>query len=144
MIEKILSHHKVLNNLYYEKLDKIREEFDFNNQNIYFEEMQQYATHLKEKIIYHFSLQEKLKNKINSKVDKIILENMLVKDILIRMSNKIIEGAKNKDITIFNFFDDFEEILKAYLKKEEGLFLQELEMATNKEEKEKIKNILKD
>ena len=67
---------------------------------------------------------------------------MLVKDILLRMCNKIIDGAKKQDINIFSFFDDFEEILRAYLLKEEGLFIQEIDMATNDEEKEKIKSIL--
>jgi len=142
MIESILNHQKILTTLYYEKLDKLREEFDFNNPAPTFEKMFEYASQLQQEIKNHFALQEKLTNQINKKVDKLILENKLVKDMLIRMSSKIIDGAKNKDINIFNFFDDFEEILKAYLLKEEGLFIQELQMATNEKEKEKIKSIL--
>jgi len=142
MIDKIIKNQTILKNLYYEKLDKLRETFDFNNPTPTFEEMQKYASNLQEEIKKHFSLQEKLKNQINPQVDKIILENMLVKEMLIRMSQKIIDGAKNQDINIFSFFDDFEEILRAYLLKEEGLFLQELNMATNENEKEKIKTIL--
>jgi len=142
MLNKIIKNQLKLKELYYDKLDKIRETFDFNNPNPSFENMKIYASLLQNEIINHFLLQEKLKTKINAEVDKLILENMLVKDILIRMSSKIINGAENKDINIFNFFDDFEEILRAYLLKEEGLFIQELKMATNEKEQEKIKSIL--
>ena len=142
MITKIIENQKTLKNLYYENLDKVRETFDFNNPTPTFKEMEKYATLLQNEIKTHFALQEKLKDKINPEVNKLILENMLVKDMLIRMSGKIIIGAQKEDITIFSFFDDFEEILRAYLLKEEGLFIQELQMATNEEEKEKIKSIL--
>jgi len=142
MINKIIENQKTLKDIYYNKLDKLRETFDFNNQTKTFNEMQTYAQTLQNELNKHFELQEKLKNKINSDVDKLILENMLVKDILIRMSGKIIDGAKNQNIDIFSFFDDFEEILRAYLLKEEGLFIQELKMATNEQEQEKIKSIL--
>ena len=142
MIQNILDNQTILKDLYYNKLDKLRETFDFNNPTPTFEEMENYASTLQEEIKKHFAFQDKLKNKINPQVNKIILENMLVKAILIRMSKKIIDGAKNQDINIFSFFDDFEEILRAYLLKEKGLFIQELNMATNEEEKEKIKNIL--
>jgi len=142
MIQNILDNQTILKDLYYNKLDKLRETFDFNNPTPTFEEMENYASILKKEIQNHFALQEKLKNQINPQVDKIILENMLVKAILIRMSQKIIDGAKNQDINIFSFFDDFEEILRAYLLKEKGLFIQELNMATNKDEKEKIKSII--
>ena len=142
MIQNILDNQTILKDLYYNKLDKLRETFDFNNPTPTFEEMENYASTLQEEIKKHFAFQDKLKNKINPQVDKIILENMLVKAILTRMSKKIIDGAKNQDINIFSFFDDFEEILRAYLLKEKGLFIQELNMATNEEEKEKIKNIL--
>jgi hypothetical protein len=142
MINTIIENQKTLKNIYYSKLDKLRETFDFNNQDITFEDMQKYALSLENELKNHFAMQEKLRNKINPEVDKLILENMLVKDILIRMINKIINGAKNKDINIFTFFDDFEEILRAYLLKEEGLFIQELNMATNENEKELIKEIL--
>jgi hypothetical protein len=141
MINKILEHHKILNNLYYQ-LDKTREVFDFNNPTPTFQEIEKWGKELKTEITKHFELQEQLKNQINVKVDKIVLENMLVKSILIRMCNKIISGGENQDINIFNFFEDLEEILKAYLKKEKGLFIQQLNQATNEEEKQRIKKIL--
>ncbi len=142
MIKQILNNQKDLKYHYYEKLDKLRETFDFQNQTHSFEQTQKYAKLLKQKIQQHFLLQEKLRNQINSNVDKLILENMLVKDILIRMCEKIINGAKEKDLNIFMFFDDFEEIFRAYLTKEKGLFLQNLQQATNENEKNKIKKIL--
>jgi len=141
MLTKLIDNQKTLKDIYYNKLDKLRETFDFNNQELYFNDMQNYATLLKEALKQHFAIQEKLRN-INENVDKLILENMLVKDILLRMSDKIIDGANKKDINIFAFFDDFEEIFKAYLKKEKGLFFQQLNQVTNKEEKEKIKNLI--
>ena len=96
MINKIIENQKILKELYYKKLDKLRETFDFNNPTPTFEDMQKYASFLQQEIQKHFTMQEKLKNQINPQVDKIILENMLVKAILIRMSQKIIDGAKNK------------------------------------------------
>jgi hypothetical protein len=142
VIQKILDNHKVLQELYYEKMDKLRETFDFNNPNETFDKLLEYSNELAKEIENHFELQNRLKNQINEKVDKIVLENMLVRRIMLNMNSKIKEGAINKDIDIFAFFDEFEEILRAYLKKEEGLFIQELEMATNEKEKKRIKEIL--
>jgi hypothetical protein len=142
VIQKILDNHKVLQELYYEKMDKLRETFDFNNPNETFDKLLEYSNELEKEIENHFELQNRLKNQINEKVDKIVLENMLVRRIMLNMNSKIKEGAINKDIDIFAFFDEFEEILRAYLKKEEGLFIQELEMATNEKEKKRIKEIL--
>jgi len=142
MIQKIINNHKNLKEIYYEKMDKLRETFDFNNPDVTFEKLLIYSDELEKEILHHFSLQEKLKNKINPQVDKLILENMLVKKIMLNMNSKIKQGAINKDIDIFAFFDEFEEILRAYLKKEEGLFIQELKMNTTQEEQQKIKEII--
>jgi hypothetical protein len=142
LIQKILDNHKTLKETYYEKMDKLRETFDFNNQNETFDKLLKYSDELEQEILKHFALQNKLTNQINKEVDRLVLENMLVRKIMLNMNNKIKQGAINKDINIFAFFDEFEEILRAYLKKEEGLFIQELEIATNKEERKKIKKIL--
>jgi hypothetical protein len=142
MIQKILDNQKNLKELYYEKMDKLRETFDFNNQNETFNKLLEYSNELEKEIENHFTLQNKLTNQINKEVDRIVLENMLVRRIMLNMNAKIKQGAINKDINIFAFFDDFEEILRAYLKKEEGLFIQELEIATTEEERKKIKEIL--
>jgi hypothetical protein len=142
MIQKILDNHKILKEIYYEKMDKLRETFDFNNQDITYEKLLEYSNELEKEIINHFELQNKLTNQINKEVDRIVLENMLVRKIMLNMNNKIKQGAINKDINIFAFFDEFEEILRAYLKKEEGLFIQELEIATNEKERKKIKKLL--
>ncbi len=142
MLKKIIDNHDNLKDIFYNKLDKLRENFDFNNPDVTFKKLEEYSNILENEIKKHFKMQENLRNKINSDVDKLILENMLVRDMLIRMCNKLNNGAKNKDTNIFIFFDDVEEIFRAYLKKEEGLFIQELNQATNDEEKEKIREIL--
>jgi len=142
VIQKILDNHKILKELYYEKMDKLRETFDFNNQEITFAQLSKYSDELEKEINNHFDLQEKLTNQINEKVDKIVLENMLVKRIMVNMNSKLKQGALNKDVNIFAFFDEFEEILRAYLKKEEGLFIQELQMNTTEKERKKIKEII--
>jgi hypothetical protein len=142
MIQKILDNQKNLKELYYEKMDKLRETFDFNNQNETFNKLLEYSNELEKEIENHFTLQNKLTNQINKEVDRIVLENILVRRIMLNMNAKIKQGAINKDTNIFAFFDDFEEILRAYLKKEEGLFIQELEIATTEEERKKIKEIL--
>jgi len=142
MIQKILDNQENLKKVYYEKMDKLRETFDFNNPDVTFEKLVKYSDELEKEILHHFSLQEKLKNQINPQVNKLILENMLVRRIMLNMNSKIKQGAISKNIDIFAFFDEFEEILRAYLKKEEGLFIQELKMNTTKEEQEKIKEII--
>jgi len=142
VIQKILNNHKILKEIYYDKMDKLRENFDFNNQDITFNKLLEYSNELEKEIENHFALQNRLTNQINKEVDRIVLENMLVREIMLHMNAKIKQGAINKDIDIFAFFDEFEEILRAYLKKEKGLFVQELEMATNEKERKKIKEIL--
>jgi hypothetical protein len=141
MIDKIINNQTNLKNIY-NKLDKLREVFDFNNPTPTFKKVELYTEEIQQEIRKHFSIQEQLKNKINPEVDKIILENMLVKEILIRISNKILEGAKSQNIDVFNHFDDFYEILKAYMLKERGLFIQQLNMATTQQEKKMIKSII--
>jgi hypothetical protein len=142
MIKKLIDNHQILNDLYYNNLNKTREIFDFNNPSPTFQKMENDCLKLKVELEKHFNKQEQLKNQINSKVDKIVMENMLVKSILLRMCDKIIDGAKRQDVNIFNFFDDFEEIFKAYLKKEDGVVLQDLDEVTGIKEKQKIKELL--
>ena len=138
MIEPILKNHSNLKNLFYQKLDKVREEFDFNNPSASYQKVIEIGESLKEELIKHFELQLLLKGKVNSGVDSIILENMLVKEILVRMITKIIEGAKSENIDIFPYFDEFEEIFRAYLLKEKGLFIEKLKTSTSKEEQKFI------
>jgi len=94
LIQQILDNQKNLKKVYYEQMDKLREIFDFNNPNETFDKLLEYSNKLEKEIENHFFLQEKLKNKINNKVDKLILENMLVKKIMLNMNSKIREGAK--------------------------------------------------
>jgi len=123
IINKILEHQTILKNIYYEKMDKLREEFDFNNPTPTFEKLKNYIIEMETELIRHFEFQEELRN---SKTESIILENMLVKEILLRMCQKIFQGAVSQNPDIFQLFEDFEEIFKAYLAKERGRFIQEL------------------
>jgi len=54
MIQKILDNHKVLQELYYEKMDKLRETFDFNNQDETFNKLLEYSDELQKEIENHF------------------------------------------------------------------------------------------
>ena len=124
MIEPILKNHSNLKNLFYQKLDKVREEFDFNNPSASYQKVIEIGESLKEELIKHFELQLLLKGKVNSGVDSIILENMLVKEILVRMITKIVEGAKSENIDIFPYFDEFEEILEPIFSKRKDYLLK--------------------
>ena len=141
MIQKIINNHKNLNVLYH-KLDSVKEDFDFNNIDESFDKIYQNALQLKQALQEHFKFQEKLKNNINKEVDKLVLENLLVRDILLRLIQKIIEESNSKNIDMFVLFDDFYEVFKAYLSKEKGRFFQELKMVTTQDEQNKIKSLL--
>jgi hypothetical protein len=60
------------------------------------------------------------------------------------MLDYIINKASQNSIDAFLKFDDFEEIFNAYLKKEKGLFIQQLKSALNKEEIEEIESKLRE
>jgi hypothetical protein len=54
LIQKILDNHKTLKETYYEKMDKLRETFDFNNQNETFDKLLKYSDELEQEILKHF------------------------------------------------------------------------------------------
>jgi len=58
------------------------------------------------------------------------------------MLDFIIKKAEQNSADAFLKFDDFEEIFKAYLKKEKGLFLQHLKRTLDKEEIKEIEKRL--
>jgi len=73
-------------------------------------------------------------------------ENRLVRDMLFRMLDFIKSKAIEKSMDAFLKIDDFDEILRAYLKKEKGLFRQNLRENLSDEEikeiEEKLKNLI--
>ncbi|NPA55041.1 MAG: hypothetical protein GXO40_01585 [Epsilonproteobacteria bacterium] len=133
MIARILEHQPIVRDAF-KKLDYIREEFDFTQADIYFDKMIELLEDLEGLLIEHFTIQEEYQRRINPQVDKLILENMLVREILLRMLKKLQQGAIDKNINVFMFFEEFEEIFKAYFKKESELFISEIKEATTQEE----------
>jgi hypothetical protein len=139
MLDVIINHQKKLNEIY-KKIDFLRENFNFENQEAFFSELVDNAKELKNELELHFNLQ--INSITHEKAKKFVLENMLVRDMLFRMLDFIIQKAKQNSTDAFLKFDDFEEIFKAYLKKEKGLFKQNLKSVLNDDEIEEIEKKL--
>ena len=139
MLDAIINHQKELKDIY-KKMEFLRDNFDFGNQEAFLSELADKAKEIRDELEYHFNLQ--FHSVTNEKAKKFVLENMLVKDMLFRMLDFIIKKAKQNSVDAFLKFDDFEEIFKAYLKKEKGLFLQQLREVLNEEELREIEENL--
>ena len=139
MLDAIINHQKELKDIY-KKMEFLRDNFDFGNQEAFLSELADKAKEIRDELEYHFNLQ--FHSVTNEKAKKFILENMLVRDMLFRMLDFIIKKAKQNSVDAFLKFDDFEEIFKAYLKKEKGLFLQQLREVLNEEELREIEENL--
>ena len=140
MLEPIINHQKEIKEIF-KKMEFLRENF-IPGQNAFFEELSDLAKEMKKELEYHFNLQIYSVGE-NEKAKKFVMENLLVRDMLFRMLGFIILKADENSVDAFVKFDDFEEILKAYLKKEKGLFIQNLKNSLNKNEIEEIENKLK-
>jgi len=141
MLEPIIEHQKEIKEIF-KKMQFLRDNFDFNNSDAFLEELFDLSNKMKEELEYHFNLQIYSVGE-NENAKKFVKENLLVRDMLFRMLEYIIVNAKNKNPDAFLKFDDFEEILKAYLKKEKGLFLQQIQSVCNDDEIKEIENKLK-
>ena len=141
MLEPIIEHQKEIKEIF-KKMQFLRDNFDFNNSDAFLEELFDLSNKMKEELEYHFNLQIYSVGE-NENAKKFVKENLLVRDMLFRMLEYIIVNAKNKNPDAFLKFDDFEEILKAYLKKEKGLFLQQIQSVCTDDEIKKIENKLK-
>jgi hypothetical protein len=137
-----MEHQKEIKEIY-KKMDFLRENFDFGNQNAFLEELEDLAKEMKNELEYHFNLQFHSVG-TNEKAKKFVMENMLVRDMLFRMLDYIILKSKEKSLDAFSKFDDFDEILRAYLLKEKGLFLQQIRSALEEKEIEEIEKKLKE
>jgi len=96
---------------------------------------------MKNELEYHFNLQ--FFAITNEKAKKFVNENRLVKEMLFRMLDFIEKKAAEKSMDAFLKFEDFEEILKAYLKKEKGLFIQQLKSVLSEEDIKEIEENIK-
>jgi hypothetical protein len=140
MLQEIIQHQKQLKEIY-KKMDFLRENF-IPGQNAFFEELADLAQEMKNELEYHFNLQIHSVG-TNPKAEHLVKENLLVRDILIRMLNFMSEKAKQNSMDAFIKFDDFDEIFRAYLKKEKGLFIQNIKSLLNENEIKEIENRLK-
>jgi hypothetical protein len=141
LLKLIIEHQKEIKELF-KKMEFLRDSFDFGNMDAFLDELSDLGEEMKKELEYHFNLQYYSVGK-NEKAKKFVMENMLVKEMLFRMLDFIINNAKNKNPDAFMKFDDFEEILKAYLKKEKGLFIQQIKGVLSEEEIKEVENELK-
>ncbi len=138
MLKPIINHQKEIKEIF-KKMEFLRD--NFSPLDAFYEELEDLSKEMQKELEYHFNLQ--FYGITNEKAKKFVNENRLVKEMLFRMLNFIQQKAKEKSMDAFLKFDDFEEILKAYLKKEKGLFIQELKSVLDDSEIEEIeKNIL--
>ncbi len=139
MIEPIIEHQKDIKEIF-QKMEFLRD--NFSPLDAFYEELYDLSNKMRDELEFHFNLQ--IHGITNEKAKRFVNENRLVRDMLFRMLDFIQQKAHEKSLDAFLKFDDFEEILKAYLKKEEGLFIQQLRGALNEEEiKEMEENIKK-
>jgi len=140
MLKPIIEHQKDLNEIY-KKMDFLRENF-IPGQNAFFEELLDLAKEMRDELEYHFNLQIHSVG-TNPKVEHLVKENMLVRDMLFRMLDFMIVKSQENSMDAFLKFDDFEEIFRAYLKKEKGLFIQNIRAQLNESEIKEIEEKLK-
>jgi DNA-binding GntR family transcriptional regulator len=141
MLKPVIEHQKELKEIF-KKMEFLRESFDFGNPEAFYEELYDLTKEMRNELDYHFNLQIHSYGE-NEKALKFVKENMLVRDMLFRMLDYIKAKCVEKSMDAFLKFDDFEEILKAYLKKEKGLFIQQLKSVLNDEEIEKCEEKLR-
>ena len=139
MIEPIIKHQKELKEIF-KKMEFLRD--NFSPLDAFYEELYDLCNNLRDELEFHFNLQ--IHGITNEKAKRFVNENRLVRDMLFRMLDFIQQKAHEKSMDAFLKFDDFEEILKAYLKKEKGLFKEQLKSVLNEDEiKEMEENIKK-
>ena len=141
MLEPIIEHQKELKELF-KKMEFLRDNFDFGNSKAFLDELGDVAIKMREELEFHFNLQKYAIT--NEKAKKFVMENMLVREMLFRMLDFIIAKSKEESIDAFSKFDDFEEIFKAYLKKEKGLFIQQLRSVLSDSEIEEVQKRLRE
>jgi len=141
LLEPIIDHQKDLKELN-KKLLFLRDNFDLEHADAFYEELLDLIREFRSEIDYHFNLQIYSVGE-NQKVKQFVNENRLVRDMLFRMLDFIKSKAVEKSMDAFLKIDDFDEILRAYLKKEKGLFRQNLRENLSDEEIKEIEEKLK-
>jgi hypothetical protein len=139
MLKPIIEHQKEINDIY-EKMKFLRDNFNIENQDAFYEELMDLIKEIRNELDYHFNLQ--FYSITNEKAKKFVMENKLVRDMLFRMLDYIKAKCVEKSMDAFLKFDDFEEILRAYFKKEQGLFIQQLRSVLDEKELQEIEENL--
>jgi len=137
----IIEHQNELKELN-KKLLFLRDNFDLAHQDTFFDELNVLIKELKEELDYHFNLQIQTFGE-NNKVKFLVNENRLIRDMLFRMLDFIKAKSTEKNLDAFLKIDDVDEILRAYLKKEKGLFIQQLRDILDEKEIKEIEEKLK-
>jgi len=137
----IIEHQNELKELN-KKLLFLRDNFDLAHQDTFFDELNVLIKELKEELDYHFNLQIQTFGE-NNKVKFLVNENRLIRDMLFRMLDFIKAKSTEKNLDAFLKIDDVDEILRAYLKKEKGLFIQQLRDILDEKETKEIEEKLK-
>ncbi len=138
MLEPIIKHQKEIKEIF-RKMEFLRD--NFSPLDAFYEELYDLCNEMRDELEFHFNLQ--FYGITNEKARKFVNENRLVRDMLFRMLDYIQQKAHEKSMDAFLKFDDFEEILKAYLKKERGLFIQQLREVLDEEEIKEIEENIK-
>ena len=138
MLKPIIDHQKEIKEIF-KKMEFLRD--NFSPLDAFYEELYDLCNNLRDELEFHFNLQ--IYGITNEKAKKFVNENRLVKDMLFRMLDFIQQKAHEKSMDAFLKFDDFEEILKAYLKKEKGLFIQQLKSVLSEEEIKEVEDNIK-
>ncbi len=138
MLKPIIEHQKEIKEIF-KKMEFLRD--NFSPLDAFYEELYDLCNKMRDELEFHFNLQ--FYGITNEKAKKFVNENRLVKDMLFRMLDYIQQKAHEKSMDAFLKFDDFEEILRAYLKKEKGLFIQQLRSVLSEEEIKEIEENIK-
>ena len=138
MLKPIIEHQKEIKDIF-KKMEFLRD--NFSPLDAFYEELYDLCNNMRDEFEFHFNLQ--FYGITNEKAKKFVNENRLVKDMLFRMLDYIQQKAHEKSMDAFLKFDDFEEILRAYLKKEKGLFIQQLRSVLSEDEIKEIEENIK-
>jgi hypothetical protein len=139
MLKPIIEHQKEVKDIY-KKMKFLRDNFNIENQDAFYEELMDLIQEIRNELDYHFNLQ--FYSITNEKAKKFVMENKFVRDMLFRMLDYIKAKCLEKSMDAFLKFDDFEEILRAYFKKEQGLFIQQLRSVLDEKELQEIEENL--
>jgi hypothetical protein len=126
-----------------EQLEFLHNSFDFRNPKPFLEEVVRIGYELRGEIFHHFNLLEASLNPISPQCQKIVKENLLVREILVRMTDFIIREGEKGSWEGFQKLEELREILNAYFLKEKGVLKEEIERVTTPVQRRKIGENLK-